>query len=162
MLEKYVERSSFWPKWILFRYFLRTLTANSRIPFYPKRLSGATSVTHSIWNTLGINVLKQYFHIQQGSRTPITSKMGFYATLVNGWKQLSNVSNVTKSSILDVAGTLDMPRNNVQKQPWWAIPNFTCTLLFLSKKCVTEVEDFKLVCLQKLALGTALTALKVH
>ena len=61
--------------------------------------------------------------------------MGFFVTLVNGWKPLSNV---TKSSTLDVAGALDMPRNNVQKQPWWAIPSFTCTLLFLGKKCVTE------------------------
>ena len=158
MLEKYVGRSSFSPKWILFWYFLRTLTTNSRIPFYPKRLSGATSVTHSTGNTLGFNILEQYFYIQQGSRTPITSKMGFFVTLVNGWKPLNNA---TKSSILNVAGTLDMPRNNVQKQPWWAIPNFTWTLLFLSKKFVTEVEDFKLVCLQKLALETALTALKV-
>ena len=77
-------------------------------------------------------------------------------TLVNGWKPLSNVK---KSSILDVAGALDMSRNNAQKQPWWAIPSFTCTLLFLGKKCVTEVEDFKLGCLEKPVMETALAAL---
>lgn len=40
-----------------------------------------------------------------------------------------------------------MSSNNVQKQPWWATPSFTCTLctlLFLGRKSVTEVEDFKL------------------
>ena len=52
-----------------------------------------------------------------------------------------------------------MPRNNVQKQPWLGIPSFTCTLLFLGKKCVTEVEDFKLVCLEKPVLETALAVL---
>ena len=40
-------------------------------------------------------------------------------TLVNDWKPLRNVA---KSSILDVAGALHMPRNNAQKQSWWAIP----------------------------------------
>ena len=46
---------------------------------------------------------------------------------------------------------LVMPRNNVKKQPWRAIPSFTCTLLFLGKKSVAEVENFKLV---YLALAT--------
>ena len=82
--------------------------------------------------------------------------MGFFVTLVNGWKPLRNG---TKSFILDVAGALDMPRNNVQKQPWWAILSFTRTLLFLGKKCVSEVEDFKVVRLEKLVLETALAAL---
>ena len=75
--------------------------------------------------------------------------MGFFMKLVNGWKLLSNV---TKSFILDVAAALNMPRNNVQKQPWWTIPSFTCTLLFLGKKCVTEVENFKLAGLEQLLL----------
>ena len=33
--------------------------------FYPKRLSGVASVICSICNTLGINVFKQYFYIQE-------------------------------------------------------------------------------------------------
>ena len=45
--------------------------------------------------------------------------MYFFVTLVNDWKPLRNVA---KSSILDVAGALHMPGKNVQKQPWWAIP----------------------------------------
>ena len=109
------------------------------------------------------NIWYQYFgtiflicNNRDESRSPTTSKMGLFVTLVNSWKPLSNV---TKSSILDVAGALDMSRNNVQKQPWRAIPSFTCTLLFLGKKCVTEVEDFKLVCLEKPILETALAAL---
>ena len=79
-------------------------------------------------------------------------------TLVNGWKPLSNV---TKRFVLDVAGALDMPRNNAQKQPWWAIPSFIYTLLLLGEKCVTEVEDCKLVCLAKPVLQTALTAVNL-
>ena len=51
---------------------------------------------------------------RHGSRTHTVSKMGFFMTLANGCNPLRNV---TKSSILDVAGALDMPRNNVQKQP---------------------------------------------
>ena len=89
------------------------------------------------------------------SRTTATSKMGFFMTLVNSWKPLSDV---TKRFVLDVAGALDMPRNNAQKQPWWAIPSFIYTLLLLGEKCVTEVEDCKVVCLAKLVLQTALTA----
>ena len=81
--------------------------------------------------------------------------MGFFMTLVNGWKPLSNV---TKRFVLDVAGALDMPRNNAQKQPWWAIPSFIYTLLLLGEKFVTEVEDCKVVCLAKPVLQTALTA----
>ena len=54
-----------------------------------------------------------------------------------------------------------MSSNNVQKQPWWATPSFTCTLLFLGRKSVTEVENFKLklVCLEKPIPETALAAL---
>ena len=80
--------------------------------------------------------------------------MELFVTLVNGWKQLSNVA---KSSILDVAGALDMPQNNIQTL--MRIVSFTCTLLLLGKKCVAEVEDFKLVCLEKAVLETALAAL---
>ena len=39
----------------------------------------------------------------------VTSKMAFFMTLVNIWKLLTNVTNGTKSSILDAAGVLDMP-----------------------------------------------------
>ena len=39
----------------------------------------------------------------------VTSKMAFFVILVNAWKLLTNVTNVTKSSILDAAGVLDMP-----------------------------------------------------
>ena len=35
--------------------------------------------------------------------------MAFFVILVNVWKLLTNVTNVTKSSILDAAGVLDMP-----------------------------------------------------
>ena len=35
--------------------------------------------------------------------------MALYVTLVNVGKLLTNVTNVTKSSILDVAGVLDIP-----------------------------------------------------
>ena len=38
----------------------------------------------------------------------VTSKMTFFVTLVNIWKLLTNVTNVTKSFILDAAGVLDM------------------------------------------------------
>ena len=40
------------------------------------------------------------------SRTPATRKMEFFVTLVKGGMPLTNV---TKSSILDDAGILDMP-----------------------------------------------------
>ena len=92
------------------------------------------------WNNIFI------YNNKDGSRSPTISKMRFFGTFVNSWNPLSNV---TKSSILDVAGALDILRNNVQKQPWWVIPRFTCTLLFLVKKCVLEVENFKLVCLEQ-------------
>ena len=82
--------------------------------------------------------------------------MEFFETLVNGWKPLSNA---TKSSILDEVKALVMPQNNAQKQPWWAIPSCTCTLLILGKKSVTEVEDFKLICLDKPILEIALAPL---
>ena len=88
------------------------------------------------WNNIFI------YNNRDGSRTPTTSKGSL-------WQ-----SNVTKSSTLDVVGTLEMPRNNVQKQPWQAIPSFTCTLLFLGKKCVTEVEGFRLVWLESPVLAT--------
>ena len=42
---------------------------------------------------------------------------------------------------------------NVKKQPWLAIPSFTCTLLFLGKKSVAGVENFKLVCLALAAIN---------
>ena len=41
-----------------------------------------------------------------GSRTPATSKMELFVIIVNGWKPLTII---TKSSILDVAGVLDLP-----------------------------------------------------
>ena len=82
--------------------------------------------------------------------------MGFFVTLVDNRKLLSNV---TKSFILDVAGALDIHWNNVKKQSSGAILTFTCTLIFLGKKYRTEVEGFKLVCLEKLVLETALAAL---
>ena len=40
------------------------------------------------------------------SRTPATSKMKFFVTLVNGFQPLINV---TKNSMLDVAGILETP-----------------------------------------------------
>ena len=46
---------------------------------------------------------------KDGSRAPTISKIGFFVTLANGWKPLRNV---TKSSILDVAGARDMPQSN--------------------------------------------------
>ena len=43
------------------------------------------------------------------SKIPVTSKMAFFVTYVNVWKLLTNITiYVTKSSILDVAGVLDM------------------------------------------------------
>ena len=87
---------------------------------------------------------------RDGPKTPITSKMEFFVTLANSWKSLSNV---TKSSILDVVEALVVARNNVQKQPWWALPSFTCILLFLGKTSVAEVENFKLVWLALAALN---------
>ena len=41
-----------------------------------------------------------------GSRTPATSKIEFFVTLVNGW---TSFSDVTQSSILDAAGVLVTP-----------------------------------------------------
>ena len=41
-----------------------------------------------------------------GSRPAATSKMERFVTIVNGWKQLTNI---TKHSILDVAAALDPP-----------------------------------------------------
>ena len=38
----------------------------------------------------------------------VRPKMAFFVTLVNVWKLLTNVTNVTKSSILCAAGVLDM------------------------------------------------------
>ena len=77
--------------------------------FQELRLLPIQFVIHSLsifWNNIFI------YNSKDGYRTPITSKMGFFMTLVNGWKALSSV---TKSSILDIVGALDMPRNNVQK-----------------------------------------------
>ena len=102
------------------------------------------------WNNIFIYNNRDRF------RTPTTSEMGFFMTLVDNRKLLSNV---TKSFILDVAGALDIPWNNVKKQSWRAILTFTCTLIFLGKKYRTEVEGFKLVCLEKLVPETALAAL---
>ena len=85
------------------------------------------------WNNIFI------YNNRDGPRTP-TSKMEFFVALVNGWKPLSYA---TKSTISDIAEALVMPQNNVQKQPWWAITSFTCTLLFLGRKSVTEVEEFR-------------------
>ena len=42
------------------------------------------------------------------SKITVTSKMAFFVTYVNVWKLLTNITNVTKSFILDVAGVLDM------------------------------------------------------
>ena len=39
-------------------------------------------------------------------RTPATSKMKFFVTLVNGFQPLTNV---TKNSMLDLAGVLETP-----------------------------------------------------
>ena len=40
------------------------------------------------------------------SKTPATSKMKFFVTLVNGFQPLTNV---TKNSMLDLAGVLETP-----------------------------------------------------
>ena len=128
MLEKYIGRSSFWPKWILLQYFFTDFDHKLQDPFLNKsqgtffiqsafqRLS--LSITLSICNTLSINILEQYSFTQHrdGSRTRLTS---IFVTFVTDWKPLSNV---TKSFILDVAGALHMPPNDPQKQPWWPIP----------------------------------------
>ena len=45
-----------------------------------------------------------------GSRTPATSKMELFMIIVNGWKPLTII---TKSSILDVAGVLDLPLGGI-------------------------------------------------
>ena len=47
-----------------------------------------------------------FFHklSRGGSQTLATAKMEFFVALVNGWKPLTNV---TKSSILDITGVLD-------------------------------------------------------
>ena len=52
-----------------------------------------------------------------------------------------------------------MPLKNVQKERWWAISSFTCTLLFLGKENVTEVVNLKLVCLGNPVMEKALAAL---
>ena len=76
------------------------------------------------WNNIFIYNNRDRF------RTPTTCEMGFFVTLVDNRKLLSNV---TKSFILDVAGALDIHWNNVKKQSSGAILTFTCTLIFLGK-----------------------------
>ena len=39
----------------------------------------------------------------------VTSMMAFFVILVNAWKLLTNVTDVTKSSILDATRVLDIP-----------------------------------------------------
>ena len=44
--------------------------------------------------------------LRDGPRTPATSKMKFFVTLVNGFQPLTNV---TTNSMLDLAGVLETP-----------------------------------------------------
>ena len=61
--------------------------------------------------------------------------------------------NIVHFSNFEISASLLFTTANVKKQPWWAFPSFRCTLLFLGKKSVAEVENFKLVCLALAALN---------
>ena len=54
-----------------------------------------------------INFIYIWFYIDR-SKTPVTSKKAFFVTLVNVSKLSTNVTNVKKISVSDVAGNLDM------------------------------------------------------
>ena len=85
---------------------------------------------HSSWSMKHSICQKYFTKLSRGtSRTPVSSKMEFFVTLVNGWKSLIKLK---ESSILDVKGVLDTPlvirksRRNLQKNG--LIKNFeTCS-----------------------------------
>ena len=62
---------------------------------------------HSSWSMKHSICQKYFTKLSRGtSRTPVSSKMEFFVTLVNGWKSLIKLK---ESSILDVKGVLDTP-----------------------------------------------------
>ena len=63
---------------------------------------GADTLDH----TMCINIDGSFLNNRGGSRTAVTSKMGHFVIIVNGWKP---VTIITKCSILDVAAVLDPP-----------------------------------------------------
>ena len=63
---------------------------------------GADTLDH----TMCINIDGSFLNNRGGSRTAVTSKMGHFVIIVNGWKPLTII---TKWPILDVAAVLDPP-----------------------------------------------------